>query len=78
MNFNGNLDIVKLHLEDMEQRASHHRLVKSVKQHQKRESALLVTVGRQMVAMGRKLEAMGVGQSDEIATEIVTLQPETR
>lgn len=72
MNFNGNMEIVKFHREDMEQRANHHRLVKSVKQHQKRESALLVTIGRQMVAMGRRLE--GMGHSDEI----VTLQPETR
>lgn len=72
MNFNGNMEFVKLHQDDMEQRANHRRLLESLPKRERRENALLTAVGRQMIALGHRLEALG--QADEN----VTLQPEIR
>jgi hypothetical protein len=74
MYFNASLEMTKVHQEDMEQRANQWRLVKVSQAGAKNENAVLAAVGRQMIAMGHKLET--IAQSS--VTETTTLQPDAR
>lgn len=74
MYFNASLEMTKVYQEDMEQRANQRRLVKISQAGAKNENAVLAAVGRQMIALGQKLETMA--QSN--VTETATLQPDAR